>query len=79
MMYFVDVRKHSLAYASSVDKELFCYTSVLSLHFIVIINNAQLTIYVLQGFQSLLQLAEKHCSNILLFNLQLRGRKLPKE
>lgn len=64
---------HQFARSYAVTSQ--CY----HIHLILIINNAQLTIYALQGFQSLLQLAEKHCSNLLLFNLQLWGRKWPKE
>lgn len=64
---------HQFAKSYSVTPQ--CY----HIHLILIINNAPLTIYILQGFQSLLQLAEKHCSNLLLFNLQLWGSKWPKE
>lgn len=55
---------HQFARSYAVTPQ--CY----HIHLMLIFNNAPLTIYVLQGFQSLLQLAEKHCSN-LLFNLQL--------
>lgn len=64
---------HQFARSYAVTHQ--CY----HIHLVLTTNNAPLTIHILQGFQSFLLLAEKHFSNLLLFNLQLWGRKWPKE
>lgn len=63
---------HQFARSYAVTPQ--CY----HIHLILIINNAQLTIYVLQGFQSLLHLPEKHCSNLLLFSLSCEEENDPR-